>query len=161
MPGRMPYSKAAVEAFYSFLDDNRSMLQYAHKGYLRQLQQMFSEQQGVQYNVHWIRKYLALYRTTHNCPVSYVDNKYYCSERKGNVEKPMATLARALYEVYETNFFDDVIDRGNLYEDLFDGDERPLLEFGKRFASYIYSRCGAKVKPEELLAVYNEKNDSH
>ena len=80
-PLKTPFERE-LEDFYRFLDNRRDSLKVQHKGYLLQLQKDFNEQYKVDKNIHWIRKYLARWRTERGLPLEYQDNKYYNSERK-------------------------------------------------------------------------------
>ena len=102
---RTPYmsTPAITDTLFSFFDNHRDMLQFARKGYVPKLCEMFKSECGYDKNVNWMRKNLYAYRITRDAQLQYCENKYYNSKRK------QETQARNTGETKHTE--EDIIDK--------------------------------------------------
>ena len=59
-----------------FLDKHRDLIKYAKKGYIKTVAEGLKLDSGLIISEPKLRRAIATYRTTHNCPIEYVPNKY-------------------------------------------------------------------------------------
>ena len=71
-----------------YLDKHRDLIKYAKKGYIKTVAEGLKNDSGLIITEPKLRRAIATYRTTHNCPIEYVPNKYY---------KPSATNSKRSY----------------------------------------------------------------
>ena len=71
-----------------FLDKHRDLIKYAKKGYIKTVAEGLKNDSGLMITESKLRRAIATYRTTHNCPIEYVPNKYY---------KPSASNGKRAY----------------------------------------------------------------
>ena len=78
-------SQAKVD---EYLDKHRDDIKYAKKGYIKTVAEGLKNESGIELTESKLRRAIATYRTTHNCPIEYVPNKYY---------KPSASNGKRAY----------------------------------------------------------------
>ena len=71
-----------------YLDNHRDDIKYAKKGYIKTVAEGLKNESGIELTESKLRRAIATYRTTHNCPIEYVPNKYY---------KPSASNGKRAY----------------------------------------------------------------
>ena len=71
-----------------YLDKHRDLIKYAKKGYIKTVAEGLKNDSGLMITESKLRRAIATYRTTHNCPIEYVPNKYY---------KPSASNGKRAY----------------------------------------------------------------
>ena len=62
-----------IEFFQQHPDD----IKYAKKGYIPRLMKMFNDESNCEVPITKFRNILYYYRTKYDCPLQYVENKYY------------------------------------------------------------------------------------
>ena len=75
-------TQTVTDKLFTFLDNHQDIIQYAKKGYIPKLCQLFKEECGHDTNANWMRKNLYAYRVARHVPIQYCENKYYNSTRK-------------------------------------------------------------------------------
>ena len=78
-------SQAKVD---EYLDKHRDDIKYAKKGYIKTVAEGLKNESGIELTDSKLRRAIATYRSTHNCPIEYVPNKYY---------KPSASNGKRAY----------------------------------------------------------------
>ena len=71
-----------------YLDKHRDLIKYAKKGYIKTVAEGLKNESGIELTDSKLRRAIATYRSTHNCPIEYVPNKYY---------KPSASNGKRAY----------------------------------------------------------------
>ena len=69
------------EDFIKWLDKHRDDIKYATKGYVKKVKDAYEKESGNTLTTWQFRRMLDLFRTQYNCPIEYVDNKYYKPNR--------------------------------------------------------------------------------
>ena len=69
------------EDFIKWLDKHREDIKYATKGYVKKVKEAYEKESGNTLTTWQFRRMLDLFRTQYNCPIEYVDNKYYKPNR--------------------------------------------------------------------------------
>ena len=88
-----------------YLDKHRDLIKYAKKGYIKTVAEGLKNDSGLMITESKLRRAIATYRTTHNCPIEYVPNKYYkpsASNGKRAYLKPTEQEEEELTEEEET-----------------------------------------------------------
>ena len=75
-----------IKTLYNILDNNRELIEVAHKGYLDKISELL-QAEDVQRSKSWIKQALKYYRVINDCPLKYRDDKYYKSQKKGNLQE--------------------------------------------------------------------------
>ena len=68
--------------FMEWMDKHRDDIRYANKGYIQRVKGRYEQESGNTLTDWQFRRLLDVFRTTHNCPLEYVPNKYYKPTRK-------------------------------------------------------------------------------
>ena len=69
------------EDFVKWLDKHREDIKHATKGYVQKVKDAYEAESGNRFTTWHFRRMIDMYRTTHNCPLEYVENKYYKPNR--------------------------------------------------------------------------------
>ena len=68
--------------FMEWMDKHRDDIRYANKGYIQRVKSKYEQESGNTLTDWQFRRLLDVFRSTHNCPLEYVPNKYYKPVRK-------------------------------------------------------------------------------
>ena len=68
--------------FMEWMDKHRDEIRYANKGYIQRVKGKYEQESGNTLTDWQFRRLLDVFRSTHNCPLEYVPNKYYKPTRK-------------------------------------------------------------------------------
>ena len=79
--GRTITSADIKEDFVNWIDKHREDIKYATKGYVQKVKDAYEKESGNSLTTWQFRRLLDTYRATHNCPIEYVENKYYKPNR--------------------------------------------------------------------------------
>ena len=86
-------SKTQQSTINDYLDKHRDDIKYAKKGYIKTITDGLKNECSLTLTEPQVRRAIASYRSTHNCPIEYVPNKYY---------KPSTTNGKRSYTTQST-----------------------------------------------------------
>lgn len=65
------------QQLFEFFKQHSEDIKYAKKGYIPRLMKMFQEEYHIELPISKFRNILYYYRSKFDCPLQYVENKYY------------------------------------------------------------------------------------